>query len=121
MKNTPLYLLIIMLSNTIFSQTIKSQEAFEKFTEQYNSGAFESIYDNFSVAMQNALPLANAKDFFGGLSVQAGKITASSFEKMQGENTSFYKTTFDRGVFEIQISEPYLLYKKLDYFFLYFF
>lgn len=106
MKNIVLPLFALFISALGFSQSDNNNnsEVLEKFTQQYNSGAFESIYDDFSVAMQNALPLANAKDFFGGLNVRAGKIKASELQKMQSENSAVYKTTFERGIFEIQLS-----------------
>ena len=104
MKKTVAILIFMLISAIGFAQSNLNVRNFEKFKTNYNSNAYESIFDQFSNEMQMALPLANTKQFFSGLQSQAGKITAFEVIEVQSENTTVYKTTFEQGFFAIQFS-----------------
>lgn len=87
-----------------FSQSGQLESVFSQLISHYNSGDFERIFVRLSPAMQKALPLANAVQFFSELQQQAGKITNNELIKIEGENTAIYKTTFERNTFQFQIS-----------------
>lgn len=104
MKKITFIFIALLLAVNAFSQDEKYKTGFEQFKNHYNSGAFQTIFDLFSEDMQKALPLEKANQFFGGLQQQAGKITSFEFQKMLTENAASYKATFEKAVFEIQIS-----------------
>ncbi len=104
MNKKILILLVFVLTNSVFSQSEECQKIFDQFIIDYNSQAYQSIFERFSLSMQEALPVEKTQQFFGGLYAQAGTINASDFLKMDDENTAVYKTTFERSVFSIQIS-----------------
>lgn len=104
MKKIAFIFIALLLTINAFSQEEKYKTGFEQFKNDYNSGAFQNIFDLFSEDMQKALPLEKSNQFFGGIQTQAGKITSYEFQKMPAENTASYKTTFEKAVFEIQIS-----------------
>jgi CubicO group peptidase (beta-lactamase class C family) len=104
MKKFTFIFVALVLSSLSFSQSEIHQTVFEQFKNDYNSNSFDAIFESFSADMQNALPLEKTNQFFSGLQQQEGKITASDFQNMGDENTAFFKTTFERSIFEIQIS-----------------
>lgn len=104
MKKLAFIFIALLLNFSGFSQDEKYKTGFEKFKNHYNSSEFQNIFDVFSEDMQKALPLEKSNQFFGGLQQQAGKISSFEFQKMLTENTASYKATFERAVFEIQIS-----------------
>lgn len=104
MKKFAFILFALLSTFYVFSQEEKYATGFEQFKNHYNSNDFQAIFDLFSEDMQNALPLANALQFFGGIEQQAGKITSYEFQEMKYGNAASYKTTFEKAVFEIQIS-----------------
>ena len=104
MKKTVAILVFILISAIGFAQSNLNVRNFEKFKTNYNSNAYESIFDQFSNEMQMALPLAKTKQFFSGLQSKAGKITDFEIIEVNSENTTVYKTTFEQGYFAIQFS-----------------
>ncbi|PZX61945.1 murein DD-endopeptidase MepM/ murein hydrolase activator NlpD [Hydrotalea sandarakina] len=93
------------MTNFTFGQkeTVTYKTVADNFEADYNSGNFEAIFANFSSEMQTALPLDKTKDFLSGLKLQAGKITKREFVKYEQTYAS-YKTTFERGLFAVNIS-----------------
>jgi CubicO group peptidase (beta-lactamase class C family) len=104
MKIKCVVLMILMLSNVVFSQSEKCQNSFDQFIKNYNSNLYDCIFDHFSIGMQQALPFEKSQQFFSGLQVQAGTIKTYDLQKTENDNTAIYKTTFERGIFSIQIS-----------------
>jgi murein DD-endopeptidase MepM/ murein hydrolase activator NlpD len=77
--------------------------AAEKFQRHYNRDAYDSLYHAFSSQMQQHLPKDETHAFFGRLHVQAGKILKR--EAVQSSaNQVIYKTTFERGVYALELS-----------------
>ena len=103
-KKKVLQFLVLFCTTVCFSQAEHNNKAFEKFKTNYNSSAYEAIFESFAEPMQKALPLSNTAQFLSGLQLQAGKITDSELLLTQSDNTASYKTTFERGIFEIQFS-----------------
>ena len=103
-KKKVLQFLVLLLTTVGFSQAEHNNKAFEKFKTNYNSAAYEMIFESFAEPMQKALPMSNTAQFLNELQLQAGKITDSEVLLIQSENTVVYKTTFERGIFEIQFS-----------------
>ena len=105
MKRILTILIFILLTNFTFGQkeTVTYKIVADNFEADYNSGNFEAIFANFSSEMQTALPLDKTKDFLSGLKLQAGKITKREFVKYEQTYAS-YKTTFERGLFAVNIS-----------------
>lgn len=54
--------------------------------------------------MQKALPIEKTNEFFGGLFTQAGKILNYEFTGYENGSFGTYKTTFEKGVFVLNIS-----------------
>lgn len=98
-------LILLSISTVSLSQTESSKykSASESFIANYNSGKFESIFENFSTDMQAALPLDKTKEFLSGLKQQVGKITNREFIKYENSYAS-YKTTFERALLVLNFS-----------------
>ena len=106
MKKTPLLTIFLFASILSFAQTEKENDKniAEKFEKFFNSSDYSRIFDLFSDDMKNALPKEQAKEFFVGLKTQAGKINAREFTKYVRGSFASYKTTFDNGIFAVNIS-----------------
>jgi hypothetical protein len=101
-----LFLLILTLSvSAAFSQAEKNDDRVvaAQFRNFHNAGKADSIYSLFSAEMQQALPLEKAREFLGGLKVQAGAIEKMDFYKYDGPYAS-YKTMFEKGTFAVNIA-----------------
>ena len=90
----------------VFGQTENSTYKIvaDKFEKSYNENDFKSIFDSFSIEMQNALPLDKTIDFLKGLKSQAGQITKRQFVKYVNVTYASYKTNFERALFAVNIS-----------------
>lgn len=106
MKKTPLLIILLFASILSFAQTEKANDKniSEKFENFFNSSDYNGIFELFSDDMKNALPKGQANEFFVGLKTQAGKINAREFTKYVRGSFASYKTTFDNGVFAVNIS-----------------
>ncbi len=106
MKKTILLTILLFASSLIFAQTEEANDKkiSKNFEKLYNSNDYNGIFDLFSVDMQNTLPKEQANDFFVGLKTQAGKISAREFNKYVRDGFASYKTTFENGIFAINIS-----------------
>ncbi len=93
---------------TILSMAQSEKETYKtvasSFEKNYNAGCYDSVFNMFSVEMQQALPLDKTIDFFTGLQNQAGKITSRSFIKYERGSYASYKTNFERALFAVDIS-----------------
>ena len=83
-------------------ETLKNISA--EFEKNYNSEEYQEIFEMFSDEMKSALPIEQTTDFFNGLNNQAGKITSREFIQYENGTYASYKTTFERGVFALNIS-----------------
>lgn len=105
MKNF-LFVLIILVSNSLFGQTEKLGNAAvtKVFIKHYNAGAYDNIFSMFSKEMQEALPALQTNAFFEGLNKDVGQITDHKLAKSLGANYNSYKTTFERMTLAINLS-----------------
>lgn len=104
MKRTFLILVVIFMTNSVFSQTENYKIAFEKFETNYNAENYDEIFIQFSSEMQGHLPLENTKQFLSGLKNQVGKIIDKEFVGDEGGTVAIYKTQFERAVLGVYIS-----------------
>ena len=106
MKRILTILIFTLLSNLAFGQMTEKatyKAVADSFEINYNFDNFETIFANFSIEMQTALPFDKTKVFFNGLKLQVGKILKREFVKYEQTYAS-YKTTFERGLFAVNIS-----------------
>ena len=105
MRNILLTLFLGFAFSNLFGQTEKPsyKTVVAQFETFYNSQNADSIFAMFSDEMQKALPLAKTIELITGLHSQVGKITKREFIKYQSTLAS-YKTTFERGLFALNIS-----------------
>jgi murein DD-endopeptidase MepM/ murein hydrolase activator NlpD len=105
MKKIIVSLFTIVFLTNVFAQTEKTNYKAEAdlFESHYNQGNYEQIFTLFSNEMQTALPLQKTIEFLSGLKRQAGKIRKRTFIKYQS-SYAIYKTTFDTGIFSLNIS-----------------
>lgn len=103
-KNLILVLTFITISN-VFAQTEKAtyKTVADEFENNYNQENFENIFNSFSAEMKTFLPINKTVEFLTGLKNQSGKIVKREFVKYQSSYAS-YKTTFERGIFTLNIS-----------------
>lgn len=104
MKRTTIILILIFMTNFVFSQNEKQTEIFKTFKENYNAGNFENIFNIFSIEMKTALPIESTKQFLSGLKLQAGKIKEGIFLKFENQSFAVYKTDFENAIFTVNIS-----------------
>ena len=106
MKKTFLLIIILFASNLVSAQKeqVKDGKISAEFEQLFNSGDYIGIFDLFSTEMKNALPKEQANKYFNGLKTQAGEINARKFTKYIRGSFASYKTTFDKGVFAVNIS-----------------
>ena len=106
MKKTPVLIILLFASILSYAQTEKANDKniSGKFENFFNSSDYNGIFELFSDDMKNALPKEQANQFFIGLKAQAGKINARDFIKYVRGSFASYKTTFDNGVFAVNIS-----------------
>ena len=76
----------------------------EKFVKNYNNNDYNAIFSMFADVMKEALPIDKITEFSKGLKSQAGNITNREFKKYENGTYASYKTTFERGVFALNIS-----------------
>ena len=123
MKKTPALIILLFASILSYAQTekVSDKNISGKFEEFFNSSDYNGIFELFSDDMKNALPKEQANQFFVGLKTQAGKINARDFTKYVRGSFASYKTTFENGVFAVNISTDNQLKIKLGGYFWHFF
>jgi len=97
---------LLLFFSVGFCQTEKetSKNISAEFEKNYNSEEYQEIFEMFSDEMKTALPIEQTTDFFNGLNNQAGKITSREFIQYENGTYASYKTTFERGIFALNIS-----------------
>ena len=76
----------------------------EKVVKNYNNNDYNAIFSMFADVLKEALPIETTTKFLKGLKSQAGNITNREFVKYENGTYASYKTTFERGVFALNIS-----------------
>ncbi len=104
MKTKILFLFLIGLANSVFSQSENYIIAFTKFEANFNAEKYDEIFNDFSSEMKAHLPLENTKQFLSSVNAQVGKIISMEFINDQSESGVLYKTQFERAVLGVYIS-----------------
>ena len=76
----------------------------EKVVKNYNNNDYNAIFSMFADVMKEALPIETTTEYLKNLKSQAGNITNQEFKKYENGTYASYKTTFERGVFALNIS-----------------
>jgi murein DD-endopeptidase MepM/ murein hydrolase activator NlpD len=105
MKKLSLLIVLVLHFQLIFCQQENEaqKETSAKFEKFFNSGQYDSIFNQFSPDMQKALPLPKALEFLNGLKGQAGKIVTREFNNYKPPYAS-YKTKFEKTTFDLQLA-----------------
>ncbi len=95
-----------MVVNTSFGQLEKTENKIitENFVKNYNNDDYKALFSMFAKVMKNALPLDKTKEYFSSLKTNAGNITSQEFVKYENGNIASYKTTFENGIYRLNIS-----------------
>ena len=101
--------LIIVSCNNPSEKNLELEKAankvvIEKVVKNYNNNDYNAIFSMFADVMKEALPIDKTTKFLKGLKSQAGNITNQEFKKYENGTYASYKTTFERGVFALNIS-----------------
>jgi len=104
MKNNLLYI-FVLTSLLSFAQTEEENYArvSKLFSSEFNAENYEAIFNMFDASMQKALPKEQTLAFFKFNVVPAGKIEKMEFSELK-QTAHIYKTTFEKGIFDILIS-----------------
>ncbi len=97
-------LIITLIANSLFAQSDNYKIAINNFQENYNAEKYDSIFNNFSPEMKNALPLEKANQYFKNLKNQYGKIVTKEFISYQQGTYAKYKTEFETAILALNIS-----------------
>jgi len=76
----------------------------EKVVKNYNNNDYNAIFSMFADVLKEALPIETTTEYLKNLKSQAGNITNQEFKKYENGTDASYKTTFERGVFALNIS-----------------
>ncbi len=104
MKNILMLLLPLLFPCLIFAQTEPAnyKQVVNQFTNLYNKGDADQIFNLFNATMQTALPLEKTKATVNQLKAQLGEIQTTEFKGLNAP-MALYKTTFTNGVFGLKI------------------
>lgn len=104
MKKLFILLLAVTMTNLSFAQTENYKTAFAKFQANYNSNAYDAIFDSFSAEMKGALPIVETKEFLSILKSRVGNIKSATFTGYVEETYASYKTEFEKSTMLVNIS-----------------
>ncbi len=106
MRNLIISIVLLLTVNTALAQkeSENQKKVAKAFTENFNSDNAEAIFAMFNPQMKQAVPQDALNNFLSGLKAQAGKIQSREFIKFSNGTVAFYKTTFERGVFGLNLS-----------------
>lgn len=104
MKRLHLILLITLISNSLYAQSDNYKLSITNFQSNFNAEKYDSIFNNFSPEMKNALPLEKANQYFKNLKNQYGKIVSKEFINYQQSTYASYKTEFETAILAVSIS-----------------
>ncbi|MBO3696820.1 M23 family metallopeptidase [Roseivirga sp. E12] len=86
------------------NESDKLKKVADLFKENYNGNAYEAIFTMFNPQMKQAVPQDALSNFLTGLNSQAGKMEQLEFVRYSNGTVALYKTTFERGLFGINLS-----------------
>ena len=104
MKRLHIILLITLITNSLLAQSDNYKIAITNFQFNYNAEKYDSIFNNFSPEMKNALPLEKANQYFKNLKNQFGKLVSKKFINYQQGTYARYKTKFETAILAVNIS-----------------
>ena len=106
MKKVLLFFILLLSFNWGFAQTEKAKDkrVAASFESKFNGGDFNGVFDLFSSDMKEFLPENETNDFLTDLKNKSGKIKEREFRKYIRGTFASYKTTFEKGVFSLNIS-----------------
>ena len=102
----PLLLLLIFFSLSSFSQN--EQPNYERFvsvfTERFNSGDYDGIYDLYDAGMKNTYTNIETRNFFeNNINRLTGEIKSMQFYTLQ-EGAHVYRVVFDKSVADLTVT-----------------
>ena len=97
---------MILIVNLSYGQTEKADNKIitEKIVEHFNDDNYNGIFLMFADELKEELPIETTTAFLKNLKSQVGNITNREFKKYENGTYASYKTTFERGVFALNIS-----------------
>ncbi len=106
MRNIIISIALILVANITLAQTETEnlKKVAKAFRENFNANSYEAIFAMFNPQMKQAVPQDALNNFLSGLKGQTGKIKSQEFMRYSNGTVAYYKTTFDRGVFGINLS-----------------
>ncbi|TBR18277.1 MAG: DUF3887 domain-containing protein [Chitinophagaceae bacterium] len=98
--------LVTGAASSVFGQPerVSYKMVSRQFEQHYNNHNYDSIFFMFSEETKKALPLEKTIEFLSGLNAQVGKIKQREFLKYENGTFAAYKTSFERGLFTVNIS-----------------
>jgi len=102
----PVLLLLIFFSLSSFSQN--EQPNYERFvsvfTERFNSGDYDGIYDLYDAGMKNTYTNIETRNFFeNNINRLTGEIKSMQFYTLQ-EGAHVYRVVFDKSVADLTVT-----------------
>ena len=102
----PVLLLLIFFTLKLFSQD--EQPNYERFvsvfTERFNSGDYDGIYDMYDPGMKNAFTNIETRNFFeNNINRLTGEIKSMQFYTLQ-EGAHVYRVVFDKSVADLTVT-----------------
>jgi hypothetical protein len=102
----PVLLLLIFLTLKLFSQD--EQPNYERFvsvfTERFNSGDYDGIYDLYDAGMKNAYTNIETRNFFeNNINRLTGEIKSMQFYTLR-EGAHVYRVVFDKSVADLTVT-----------------
>ena len=94
----------VIFSGCLFAQTQIEKQVVVNFQQDFNTAAYEKIYQQFSTEMQKALPITMLKDVSEGLKNQLGQIKDIHFIENKGASTAIYRAEFDKDRLKMTVS-----------------
>lgn len=106
MKKILVFFILFLSFIGSFAQTERARDKriATTFETKFNEGDFNGIFDLFSIEMKEFLPENETNDFLTDLKNKLGQIKEREFEKYIRGTFASYKTTFEEGVFYLNIS-----------------
>ena len=102
----PVLLLLIFFTLKLFSQD--EQPNYERFvsvfTERFNSGDYDGIYDMYDAGMKNAFTNIETRNFFeNNINRLTGEIKSMQFYTLR-EGAHVYRVVFDKSVADLTVT-----------------
>lgn len=106
MKRTLLFFILLSSLSLSYAQTEKARDkrVAKDFENKFNARDYKGVFNLFSAEMKEFLPEHETNDFLTDLKNNTGQINAREFERYISGSFASYKTTFERGVFSLNIS-----------------